>query len=391
MPAYRINPRIENLATPPIADVQGWIEGRQFDADKPLLDVSQAVPSYQPAEALRKHMAEVLDHPDTSLYTGIVGTPELRSALARHLSDDYSGQVKAEQVAITAGCNQAFSTAIDTLSQAGDEIVLPVPYYFNHQMWLEMRDLRPAFVHRRDGRLQLKDIESAINDRTRAVVLVNPDNPTGEEYTPDFIMSLFEICKLNAVALIIDETYKDFRTEPAPPHDLFKQPAWDETFIHLFSFSKAFAVTGYRIGGMVAHADLIDSAEKLLDCATICASHIGQRAALFALANLDDWKREKAALMKQRMAVLSDSFKSNVLEYRLISSGAYFAYVEHPFASQNATTVARRLADEFNVLCLPGSMFGERQERFLRFAFANLEAGKIPELVRRLIASQTQM
>jgi aspartate/methionine/tyrosine aminotransferase len=65
--------------------------------------------------------------------------------------------------------------------------------------------------------------------------------------------------------------------------------------------------------------------------------------------------------------------------------------VEHPFASQNATTVARRLADEFNVLCLPGSMFGEQQERFLRFAFANLEAGEIPELVRRLIASQTQM
>ena len=388
MPAYQINSRIDNLATPPIADVQGWIEGRQFDADKPLLDVSQAVPSYQPAQALRDHMAQMLDHPDTSLYTGIVGTPELRQALAAHLSDDYAGTIKPQQVAITAGCNQAFSTAIDALTVPNDEIVLPVPYYFNHQMWLEMRGLKPAFVHRRDGELQIDDIRHAISGRTRAVILVNPDNPTGQEYSPEFIGSLFDICKRARVALIIDETYKDFRTEPSPPHGLFKKPDWDHTFIHLYSFSKAFAVTGYRIGAMVAHVGLVDSAEKLLDCATICASHIGQAAALFALANLDEWRREKATMMKQRMAVLSDSFKSNELEYRLISSGAYFAYVEHPFSDQDATAVARRLADEFNILCLPGSMFGERQERCLRFAFANLEATEIPELVRRLIESQ---
>ena len=388
MPAYQLNRTIERIATPPIADVQGWIEGRQFGADKPLLDVSQAVPSYQPAPALRQHMAQALEHPDTSIYTGIVGTPALRSALAAHLSDDYAGTVSAAQVAITAGCNQAFSVAIDTLATPGDEVVLPVPYYFNHQMWLEMRGVQPAYVHHRDGELLLEDIDRAITDKTRAVLLINPDNPTGKEHSASFILSLYNLCRSRAVALIIDETYKDFRTDPAPPHGLFQETDWDATFIHLFSFSKAFAVTGYRVGAMVAHPALVDSAEKLLDCATICPSHIGQSAATFALANLDDWKHEKAAMMKQRMAALKAGFTSNELGYRLISSGAYFAYVEHPFADQDATAVARRLADDFNILCLPGSMFGERQERYLRFAFANLEASQIPELVRRLIESQ---
>ena len=388
MPSYTINQEIERTATPPISDVQSWVAGRVFPTNMPLLDVSQAVPSYSPAHRLREHLMEVLNEPPTSIYTDIVGLPALREALAGHLSEDYVGDIDASQIAITAGCNQAFSVATDILTEPGDEVLLPVPYYFNHQMWLEMRSLRPVFIHRAGSTLSASDFETHVTERTRALVLVNPDNPTGTEYSAEFISCLFEFCSSRGIALVIDETYKDFRSQPEPPHTLFQRPDWDQHFVHLYSFSKAYAVTGYRIGAIAAHPSLIAAAEKLLDCATICASHLSQRAALFALTHLDGWKREKAAMMRERVDVLQKCFMANELRYELVSSGAYFAYVKHPFEDQDATTVARRLADEFNILCLPGSMFGDHQERFLRFAFANLEADQIPELVGRLVASQ---
>ncbi|HJZ11165.1 MAG TPA: aminotransferase class I/II-fold pyridoxal phosphate-dependent enzyme, partial [Acidobacteriota bacterium] len=122
----------------------------------------------------------------------------------------------------------------------------------------------------------------------------------------------------------------------------------------------------------------------------ICAPQISQRAALFGLANLDDWRRQKQRLMEERREALLAAFNHPKLSYGLISSGAYFAYVKHPFGSATAKSVAMRLAGEHDVLCLPGSMFGPDQESYLRFAFANSPAEDMPLLVERLIENQTQ-
>ena len=120
----------------------------------------------------------------------------------------------------------------------------------------------------------------------------------------------------------------------------------------------------------------------------ICAPQISQCAALFGLAHLGDWKREKQRLMAERREALLAAFKSPKLDYKLISSGAYFAYVKHPFSNESAKTVAMRLAGEYDVLCLPGSMFGPEQESYLRFAFANSPAEDMALLAERLIESQ---
>ena len=388
MPQLQPNLLLSSVAAPPIADVAGWVEGREFPAEKPLLDVCQAVPSYPPAEALRHHMAQCLSEPATSVYTDIVGLYQLRETLAGHVSEDYHGQVTSRQVAITAGCNQAFCIAMDTLVGPGDEVIMPLPYYFNHRMWLAMRGIVAIHPQFEGGLPTLEGIAQTITDRTRAITLVSPNNPTGIEYPPALISSLFELARDHAIALVIDETYKDFRSNPGPPHTLFQNTDWKDTFVHLFSFSKAYAMTGYRVGGMVAAETFIDHATKVLDCLAICPSHIGQLGALFALENLAEWRDQKVRLMKSRVEALGNAFRSNRLHYQLVSSGAYFAYIRHPFDGQDATSVARRLADRHNVLCLPGNIFGEGQENYLRFAFANLEAEAMPALVQRLIDSQ---
>ena len=127
---------------------------------------------------------------------------------------------------------------------------------------------------------------------------------------------------------------------------------------------------------------------KVLDCVQICAPRIGQDAALFGIGKLDGFRRAKRALMATRADALRAAFATSGLDYKLLSCGAYFAYVRHPFAGEPSVTVARRLATEHNLLCLPGSFFGPGQDAYLRFAFANLDADWMPTIAERLIASQ---
>jgi aspartate/methionine/tyrosine aminotransferase len=123
---------------------------------------------------------------------------------------------------------------------------------------------------------------------------------------------------------------------------------------------------------------------KLLDCITICAPHMGQLAALYGLQHLDAWREEKRLEMQTKKAALQAMFAAPVNGFRLVSSGAYFAYLAHPFQDTTAYEVAQRLADECNLLILPGSMFGPGQEAYLRVAFANLDTQALQALGQRL-------
>ena len=385
-----VSPMISRVEAPPITEAMTWV--RPGARNRELLDLCQAVPSYAPAEILQAEIARLATEPGTHLYTDINGLPELREALARHMAADYQSAVAPENVSITSGCNQAFCAAIMVLAQRGDNVVLPVPYYFNHQMWLDMLGVEkrhvPAFAESRAYPLP-RDAEAFIDSHTRAIVLCSPNNPTGAIYPPEIIEGFYKLAKAAGIALIIDETYKDFRSSPEPLHRLFAKEDWQDTFIHLYSFSKVFALTGYRVGSIIAGAKVLTEAEKILDCMAICAPQISQRAALFGLANLGDWKLEKQRVMEQRREALLAAFNHPKLSYTLISSGAYFAYVKHPFDKESAKAVAMRLAGEHDVLCLPGSMFGPDQESYLRFAFANSPAEDMAILVERLIESQT--
>ncbi|WP_374329650.1 aminotransferase [Aestuariivirga sp.] len=384
---YAVNPAINRIEAPPIMEAQTWV--RPGLRNRKLLNLCQAVPSWSCAEELNDEVARLAHAPGISLYTDIFGIAELRSAIAEHLSADYRGKVAAENVCVTAGCNQAFAAAIMAIARAGDNVIVPVPYFFNHTMWLGMLGIEARYIA---GIGQPDPAEAAklIDDRTRAIVLCSPNNPTGSIFTPETIKALFDVARARGIALVIDETYKDFRDGEVPAHPLFATDGWEDGFIHLYSFSKAFAMTGYRVGSITASTRVLAEIEKIMDCMAICTSHISQRAALFALSELDGWKRAKIAMMHGRLSALRQAFGRKGLAYRLISSGALFAYVEHPFAAETAKQVAMRLAGEHDLLCLPGSMFGPGQERYLRIAFANAEASDMEMLVDRLMESQAR-
>ena len=384
---YAVNAAVAQVEAPPIAEAMTWV--RKGERNRALLNLCQAVPGYPAALALREEVARAALRPETGLYTDILGLPSLREALAAHMAWDYKGAVAPANVAITAGCNQAFCTTLMALAGAGDNIILPAPCYFNHQMWADMLGIETRHIPAFCAEGPWPDAAKVVIDaRTRAIVLCSPNNPTGSIYPPEVIAAFYELAASRGVALVIDETYKDFRPTPAPLHDLFARSGWQETFIQLYSFSKIFAMTGYRVGSIIAGEKLMGEIEKVQDTVAICAPQISQTAALFGLQNLEAWKGEKKAIMLARIESLRTAFKHPDLRYELISAGAYFAYVRHPFAGSSASDVAKRLASQHDLLCLPGSIFGPNQEDYLRIAFANVEANIMPPVVERLIESQ---
>ncbi|HXM69678.1 MAG TPA: aminotransferase class I/II-fold pyridoxal phosphate-dependent enzyme, partial [Thermoanaerobaculia bacterium] len=227
-------------------------------------------------------VAELARRPESSTYTPILGLSHLREKLARRMSANYGAEISAERVGITAGCNQAFCLAATALAGPGDEVVLPLPYYFNYQMWLEMEGVRAVHLPCREERAALPTVEDAerlLSERTRAIVLVTPNNPTGAVYPPALIEAFYELAQANGLALVLDETYRDFRKETTPPHGLFRKPGWEETLVQLYSFSKVYSLTGYRVGAMIASERMLGEIAKIMDCIAICAPRIGQEAA----------------------------------------------------------------------------------------------------------------
>jgi aspartate/methionine/tyrosine aminotransferase len=384
-----VNPLLAGVAEPPIAEAHSWIEGRHFPPEKPLIDVAQAVPGYPPPRILTDHLAAIVGEAASARYTDILGLPALRQALARDMAAFYGASVEAGDVAITAGCNQAFCLAILALAKAGDDVILPLPYYFNHQMWLDMQGIAARHLSFRPERNGVPDPAEAaklIGPKTRAIVLVTPNNPTGAIYPPEAIADFYRLARERGLALIVDETYRDFLPGDGAPHGLFAEPGWRDHLVQLYSFSKVYCLTGYRVGSIIAGPKLVGEIAKAIDTIAICAPRLGQLASIYGLEHLVPWRRKNTALMRERLAALKGALARNDLGYRLISAGAYFAYLAHPFGARPAMAVARRLADEQNVLALPGSMFGPGQDAYLRLAFANAEATVMPALAERLAA-----
>lgn len=383
-------PRTAATFAPPVMEARRWLDGVAFTQDRPLINVSQAAPVDPPPDGMRRHIAETaLTVPEAHLYGPVLGLPELRAEVARQWSAAYGGGIDAANVAITSGCNQAFCAAITALAGEGDEIILPTPWYFNHKMWLDMAGLKAVPLATGDDLMPDPDRAAAlITSRTRAIVLVTPNNPGGVEYPATLVRAFLELARARGVRLIVDETYRDFHKQSGAPHDLFRDPGWADTLIQLYSFSKAYRLTGHRVGAMVADPALLGEVEKFLDTVTICPNQLGQHAALWGMRNLSQWLAgERGEILDRRAAIREEMPRLAAQGWRLMGAGAYFAYLEHPF-DMPSDQLAPALVRDHHVLCLPGTMFmpaadpaGRRQ---LRIAFANVDRTGIGTLFARL-------
>ncbi|MCW3780246.1 aminotransferase [Defluviimonas salinarum] len=385
-----LNPDMARTFPPPVMEARRWLDGVTFPPDRPLINVSQAAPMEPPPEGLRQALAEAaINDPAAHLYGPVLGLPALRDEVAAQWSAAYGGEIAAGEVAITQGCNQAFCAVMATIARAGDEVILPTPWYFNHKMWLDMQGIAAVPLPTGPGLIpEAEATARLVTERTRAIVLVTPNNPGGVEYPAATLRAFYELAQARGIALILDETYRDFDSRAGAPHDLFADPDWRGTLVHLYSFSKAYRLTGHRVGAIVADRARLAEVEKFLDTVAICPSQLGQIGALWGMRNLGQWVAgERAEILARRAAMTAGI--ARLEGWRLLGCGAFFAYVEHP-CPVAAPELARRLVREAGVLLLPGTMFmpegdpaGARQ---LRIAFANVGVAGVGALIDRLAA-----
>lgn len=378
----RLNHLVHRETDSPIGAAYGQLDHRNGGFE--LLDLAQAAPQYPAAPEVVAHVEAVARSGHGADYVELAGLAKLREVFAAELSTAYRGAVGADDVVVTAGCNQAFCLAVSSVAGPGDEVVLALPYYFNHDMWLRMNDIRPRYLE--PGADLVPDpaaCEELLNERVRAIVLVTPGNPSGVVLSPDVIAGFAALAERRGIALILDETYRTFRGTEEPAHDLFARPDWGRSVISLHSFSKDLAIPGYRVGAVVASAQVRREVLKLLDCVAICAPRVGQEAAWAGLTAAGDWRAARAAEVAAKKVRFDAVMAGRPGGFELLSSGGFFGWVRHPLAGRGTEDVVRDLVVQYDTLVLPGTAFRPDDQGTFRVSFSNVEEPELDELARR--------
>ncbi|HMG16369.1 MAG TPA: aminotransferase [Saprospiraceae bacterium] len=350
-----------------------------------MLDLTQGIPNYGPPKAVLDDISKSLYSEEINHYTSRAGLEELRILLAKDISESYKTHITLNEVLITAGCNQAFTLAISTLINKNKEVIIPVPYYFNHHMWLEMEGIKPVYLFTKNDFIPNPEIaRSLITQNTKAIILVNPGNPTGIIIPSDVISKFAELAREYNIILIIDETYRNFLPTSKIPHKLFLEDDWRNNIISLHSFSKDYALSGFRIGAIICQNKLILEMMKIFECITVCAPHISQKAAIASLKYGKESRNRNITEMKNKEDYFKISMRKLSNKFDLMSSGVFFGWIKHHFENYSSSYLVKSLLEKSGILCLPGTIFAPKDEGFLRFSISNLSLEEIDDLIIRL-------
>jgi aspartate/methionine/tyrosine aminotransferase len=277
--------------------------------------------------------------------------------------------------------------AVLAVTDPGDEIILPAPYYFNHEMAIVMAGARAVAVPTDDQyQLDVPAIAAAITSRTRAVVTVSPNNPTGAVYSSAALSEINALCKARGVFHVHDEAYEYFTYGSARHFSPGSLEGAAAHTISLYSLSKAYGMASWRIGYMVIPEALSDAVNKIQDTLLICPPAVSQQAALAALlvgrGHAAPHVEELDATRRLIFAILqADDVPCDVPE----AEGAFY-YLLRAHSRLNSMTLTERLIREHRVAVIPGSAFADAATSSIRISYGALDADSIAEGVGRLVS-----
>jgi aspartate/methionine/tyrosine aminotransferase len=357
------------------------------------ISLGQGMVSYGPPREAIDALAGAAGDPKIHQYGAVEGTSALRAALAEKLRVENKIPVDGySRVVVTAGGNMAFFNAILAVADVGDEVILQTPYYFNHEMAVGMAGCRAVLVGTDDRhQLRVDQIERAITPRTRAIVTVSPNNPTGAVYPEKSLRDVNELCRSRGIFHIHDEAYEYFTYGDVKPFSAGSIPGAVPHTISLYSFSKAYGFAGWRIGYMLIPAFLEEAVRKIQDTNLICPTMIAQTAALGALKAGASYCRGKVAGMAEVREVARRAF-SEIASFCAapITDGAFYVFlrIDTPL---DPLVLVKQLVKEHGVAAIPGTAFGISSGCSLRVAFGALETETAAEGIGRLVRGLKQI
>jgi aspartate/methionine/tyrosine aminotransferase len=355
------------------------------------ISLGQGIVHYGPPPEAAEAVRQALTDPTTHEYSGGTGRPDLVKRIAAKLAaeNDINGVDASggSAIMVTAGANMAFMHAVLAISEPGDEIILPVPFYFNHEMAIQMAGCRAVAV-RTDAnyRPDLDAIGRAITDRTRAIVTISPNNPTGAVFPAALLREVNNLCRDRGLYHISDETYEYFTYGSARHLSPGSLPGAAAHTVSIYSLSKAYGMAGWRIGYAVYPDDLTPAMLKIQDTILICPTVVAERAALAALEvgrpYCDPHVRELATI---RQIVLDALGTLGPVCDVPPAEGAMYCFPRIA-TDLDAMTLTERLIREHRVAVTPGSAFGMTDGCYFRVAFGALQRETVAEGIGRLVA-----
>jgi aminotransferase len=384
----RFNRNLLRTEMPPMIELaRRAVELAEGGADVIRLD--QGTVDFAPPPAFTDRVMESLSEPDVHRYAPDPGLPELRAALARYGSERFGVEWDPRsEIVVSAGANQACFAALLAIAEPGDEVLLPSPWYFNHAMAVTAIGAVPVPVATKGGEGFAPTVEAAtaaVTSRTRALVLINPNNPTGARYPDESIRDLTELAMEKDLWLLADQTYHELQFGAAPPLSPAAVAGARDRVITVCSFSKSLGLAGWRLGFLTGPASLVDEILKIQDCSVISAGRAGQEGLLAALPEIQQHVSEVKGSLRERRDRLVGSLRAAGLESFVEPAGSLFLLLHLP-GVDDSLAFCHRLLEEQHVVAVPGSVFGPGGESSIRLSFGSSQPERLDEAVRRIAA-----
>ena len=334
------------------------------------------LPSFRTPDYIREGVKKHLDQdPDAGKYTLPDGLPELRELVVeKHLGDTGIEASPADNVMISAGNMQALNTLFHTILDPGDEIILTDPCFASHIQQIILFNGKPVYWpldENNQWALDLERLPQLITDKTQAIVLVSPSNPTGKIFTKEELIQVGEIARQHNILVLVDDPYSDFTYENREKYfNLASVERFRDHVVYMYTFSKAYAMSGWRLAYMILPEELKREALKVHDATMICTPRISQLAGIAALSQPSHHKREFEAILKKRRELIVERLKNvpSVFSWQQ-PEGAYYMFPRILVDHTDSRTFAIDLLNNARVTVTPGSAFGPSGEHHVRLAY----------------------
>ena len=359
------------------------------------ISLGQGVVNYGPPAQALAALPGLMSDVGLNKYQAIIGHPALIDAFTQKLADENNIQCGSDSVVmVTAGSNMAFLNCLLAVGDPGDEFILPAPYYFNQEMAIRMVGCVPVPVPvNEDWSLNVEALAAAVTPRTRAIVTVSPNNPTGAVYSKESLTAVNVLCAAKNIYHFSDEAYEYFTYDGAEHFSPASLPGAQRHTISFYSMSKNYGMASWRIGYVVFPADLLDAMNKVQDTNLICAPVASQMLALEVLKYGRAWVQPKidtlAIVRKnvyQRLQGLGEFVQFPQTQ------GAFYVFLKLPGLAEGGDQLAfnRTMAQKHQVVSVPGFTFGLRdteRANYQRLSYGALDAASVDQGVERYVSA----
>ena len=353
-----------------------------------VVDFTLGDPDVQPHQAIKDAACRAIQQGKTR-YSQNAGLLELRQTISEYYKrTENLSYDPVKEIMVSVGAMEGLYLAFLSLLNEGDEVVIPAPYYVNYVQMVQLCHAKPVIVDNPDAEplsFNVEDVEKAITDKTKAIVINTPSNPSGKIIPQDKIQALAEIAIRHNLIVISDEVYKCLIYGDVQYKSIVNIEGMRERTILINSLSKEFCMTGYRLGYILGPEEVIAAMTKIQENVAACAPLPSQYAGIEALSGKEDYSKNMVDIFTKRMNVLYDGLKDLPKIKCFRPEATFYMMVDISETGMTSIEFAHALLKSNRVAVVPGIGYGKSCDKYIRIAFT-IEEDKIIEGTKRIAA-----